>query len=286
MGDNRGASSVVGVILVVAVAVIIAATVAVLALGLVEDGDPPPQHVIEYEPYDDGHGVVHGRHSEGENLDPEKLQGIRGGAVDQDLAGADRIAGVAYTAYARPGDTVQLVWEDEGRTFPVSTYSVPDDTSLGYLNWSATGSTPVHGFRSRFLENCEVWQTGCGLEWDADSNAISVTDSGSLGAYTRTVPENDGNITVDLHLETSGLGDSGYSITLRDQSGDRYELWCEGSKPGQDGIRTFCNSGTSINGTDSMTISADEEIGALEIFVDMEDPSDEVRLFDLELRDT
>jgi hypothetical protein len=141
-------------------------------------------------------------------------------------------------------------------------------------------------FRSRFLANCEVWQTGCGLEWDADSNYVGVTDAGSLGAYTRTVPENDGNVTVDLHLETNSLGDSGYSITVLDRSGDRYELWCEGSKAGSDGIAIPCNSGRSINGTDSIAVSADEEIGGLEIFVDMEDPSDELRLYELEVRDT
>lgn len=276
----------VGVILVVAVAVIIAATVTVLALGLVEDGDPPPQHVIDYEPYDEGHGVVYGRHVSGENLDPEKLRGINGGAVDQELAGTDRSAGVAYTAYARPGDSVQLVWEEDGRTFPVSTYDVPDDASLSFVNWSATGPSPVHSFRSRFLENCAVWQTGCGIEWDAQSNHIRVTNSESLGAYTRTVPENDGTITVDLHLETNSLGASGYSIVALDQSGDRHELWCEASAAGEDGLTTVCNSGTSINGTDSKTVSAGEAIGALEIFVDPEDPSDEVRLYELEVRDT
>ncbi|PSP27604.1 hypothetical protein BRC65_04965 [Halobacteriales archaeon QH_2_65_14] len=282
--DRRSVTSVIGIILLVAVTIIIAATVIVVGLTLVEDSDAPPRHIIDYEPYDEGHGVVHGTHFGGDNLDPDKLRGTGGGAVNQPFAGGDRKAGVTYTAYGRPGDTVQLVWEDDGNTYPVSTFTVPERASLSHVNWSATEDDPIESFRSRFLANCDLWGT-CGLTWEAHSNYISVTNTGSLGAYTRTVPENDGEITVDLHLETNSLGDSGYEIALLDQSGERHQLWCEGSKSGQDGIGIVCNSGTPINGTDSKTISVDQEIGALEIFIDPEDPSEEIRLYELEVSD-
>ena len=48
--ESRGASSVIGIILLVAVTVIVAAVIATLALGFTEGvGDPPPKGVFEFD---------------------------------------------------------------------------------------------------------------------------------------------------------------------------------------------------------------------------------------------
>ena len=56
--DKRGASSVVGSLLVVGVAVILAATVAVVALSIVDESETGPQAAFNWE-YDEDSGNIY-----------------------------------------------------------------------------------------------------------------------------------------------------------------------------------------------------------------------------------
>ena len=282
--DERSASPVIGNILLVAVVVIIAATVGVLALGLAEENEQPPRHALDYEPYNDGHGVVYGVFAGGQSIDTTALI-ERGGAVNQEFSGFTATAGDSHFMYARPGDTVQLVWTSEsGKTYPISRFDVPDDATLEFVDWDGSTSDAA-AFTSSFWNHNGI---GGEIIWQGSTNYIEPTSNGNnnWGLYSRTVPGNDGDVTVDLHLETNNLGDSGYQIRAVDKSGERYELWCEDSASGADGVSISCDPGTpTIDGTQSRTVSVGEEIGSLSIAIDLEDSSSEIQIHEMKVSD-
>lgn len=272
MAKGRAASSIVGVILIVGVVVILAATVSVLALGLVEEEEPQPAAAFEWDEYNPNHGVILATHVSGENLKAERLV-RKGGAVDLSNSDYTFEAGQETFSYVRPGDTIQFV-ENEGETRHVITqHEVPDNRPLKPINWSASGPDALAEFRSNFYRH----PTGEKLVWDAQSDHIRVGASqadDSWMLYSTTVPENPGNVTVEMRFEQQSFQDSGYRFYLFDQSSDVHNLWCKDSINGGDGISLNCpNNSATINGTASKTLTNDEEFGAFLVVVDMEDTS-------------
>jgi flagellin-like protein len=274
MQDSRSQSPVVSSILLVAVVVILAATVSVLALGLVDESEPPPQHSMSFQPYNHDHGVISGDFQGGDNIDTERLE-VRGGAVDLEFSGFTATAGTGSFGYARPGDTLRYVWEDDtGKTHTIDKYDVPESATLEHVDWDGSQSGAA-GFNEQFWDHRD---TGGDVQWEKRSDHIRPTgDKGDFLLRSRTVPENDGEVTIDLHLETRSLNQAGYYILVQGQSGDVERVWCDG---------LYCNAGTpGINGSESKTVSMDEEIGALRIGVEFGNTNEEIRFYDLEVRD-
>jgi len=99
--ESRGATSVIGIILLVGLAVIIAATVTVLALGLTDNAeDETPVFSVSYDLVDDGSGgsVVAVTHASGDSVEAGNLYVV--GSKDVDIGAAPGEPGGANDQWA------------------------------------------------------------------------------------------------------------------------------------------------------------------------------------------
>lgn len=128
--DGRAVSPVIGVIMMVAVTVILAAVVSMLVLNMGGDVNASPQasFSFEYTP-NAANGTVELTHEGGDSLDPAKVKVLVDGNPDSTDTWSDPIsAGSSYTTDATlgGGETIKVVWtSDNGETAVLATYTVP-----------------------------------------------------------------------------------------------------------------------------------------------------------------
>lgn len=126
--EDRAVSPVIGVVLMVAVTVILAAIVAAFALGMGGNASSTPQASFDY---DYASGTVNVTHVGGDPLDPARVtvqkNGGDAGVTFNDYGGdGDISTGDDVSFSANSGDTIRIVWEgSNGKTATVSTYEVP-----------------------------------------------------------------------------------------------------------------------------------------------------------------
>ncbi|WP_262176538.1 type IV pilin N-terminal domain-containing protein [Haloarcula laminariae] len=117
--DDEAVSPVIGVILMVAITVILAAVIATFVLGLGDSlNSQAPQVSFDYQ-YDETSGELTITHGGGDPIDEAKV-GVRGGntdnspGVDWDGSGtvgdSDITAGDSYEYAAGSDDTVRIIW--------------------------------------------------------------------------------------------------------------------------------------------------------------------------------
>jgi flagellin-like protein len=147
--DDRGVSPVIGVILMVAITVILAAVIAAFVLGLGDTNSTAPSVTFDYE-YD-GSGSTDGNvtvtMTGGESFDPARVS-FAGENLGQtnSSSGADAFDGNSGVSSA--GDNVsvtELTWQEissEGGEFgdPVDTVSAGDSVTLGLQNSTDAGN--------------------------------------------------------------------------------------------------------------------------------------------------
>lgn len=119
--SDRAVSPVIGVILMVAITVILAAVIAAFVLGFGAETEAPPQASVDMDVADDG--TVTLEHVSGDPIDVEYLR-LAGDVTKDDLTGDindSEVTGgeiVTIDTTAGSGDTVNLVWDsgDESST--------------------------------------------------------------------------------------------------------------------------------------------------------------------------
>jgi len=126
--DDEGVSPVIGVILMVAITVILAAVVGSFALGLDESTpSPAPQASFSFE-WDDSADEVTVTHTGGDTITGDNLV-LRGDSSDDTIFDGDTVqAGSSDTSGSYSNDeTVQLVWQspDDQSTQILATYETP-----------------------------------------------------------------------------------------------------------------------------------------------------------------
>lgn len=131
--SDRAVSPVIGVILMVAITVILAAVIGAFVLGLgdqVQETAPNANFDADWE-FDDGDPVeVTITHSSGETLDPDEITVF----VDGDDTGIDQFdqteisAGdsTTVTSVDEQDDEVTIIWESGGQSSTLATFEVPD----------------------------------------------------------------------------------------------------------------------------------------------------------------
>jgi flagellin-like protein len=72
--DDEGVSPVIGVILMVAITVILAAVIAAFVLGIGDTDDPAPSASLEYEITEGSDPVITISHDSGDNFNPEDVE--------------------------------------------------------------------------------------------------------------------------------------------------------------------------------------------------------------------
>ncbi|WP_340102168.1 type IV pilin N-terminal domain-containing protein [Salinibaculum salinum] len=122
-------SPVIGVILMVAITVILAAVIATFVLGLGDRvSDTAPQATFDVS-YDEDAGEVTVTHASGETLNSDQIS-LNGQTWTDANGYANRTevsSGDSATISASPGDTVRLSWTNEQGTnsATIRTYEVP-----------------------------------------------------------------------------------------------------------------------------------------------------------------
>jgi len=123
--DDGAVSPVIGVILMVAITVILAAVIATFVLGLGEQvGDTGPTVSIDFE-YDEGDNNLTATHTGGNTVEAGNLylRGSTNTTNDPNTGSWNSIgsygpssqikAGSSVTVHVNPGDTVRVVWESD-----------------------------------------------------------------------------------------------------------------------------------------------------------------------------
>jgi len=128
--DDDAVSPVIGVILMVAITVILAAVIASFVLGLGEDQGPTPKASFEFE-YDSSADELTATHDSGDSLDGNRLS-VEGGSASlassswpSDMNSGDSV--IIDTSSSSSGDTIRVVWtgEDGDTSTTLATYEIP-----------------------------------------------------------------------------------------------------------------------------------------------------------------
>jgi MYXO-CTERM domain-containing protein len=127
--SERGVSPVVGILLKVALAVILAAVTITVTFTLLPETDPTPQVTVGVE-QDPGSQVVEFTHLGGDTVDSRAVAIEGPGVVNRATLGSELESGDTIrveNVVASPGDTISLVWVTESRSVIVKevTISVP-----------------------------------------------------------------------------------------------------------------------------------------------------------------
>lgn len=122
--DDRAVSPVIGVIMMVAVTVILAAVVSTLVLGMGDDLEANPQANFGFD-YDATGTNLTITHEGGQTLEAAQVYVNNGTEVPWASTG-DISAGDSMDLTVSPDDTVRVVWKsDNGNTAILATYKVP-----------------------------------------------------------------------------------------------------------------------------------------------------------------
>ncbi|MFC6951938.1 type IV pilin N-terminal domain-containing protein [Halorubellus litoreus] len=112
--DEDAVSPVIGVILMVAITVILAAVIGAFVLGIGGSQEQTPQASFSYEAPSGG-GAVDVTHQGGDSIDASNIQfgGAVSPAVDPSSTPSEWTAGTTLTASSgtwNPGDSVTVIW--------------------------------------------------------------------------------------------------------------------------------------------------------------------------------
>lgn len=121
-GDDRAVSPVVGVALLIAMTVILAAIIAAVVLGLGSNPAESPQATFDFE---HDAGTLYITHNGGDELEGGEIV-IQVNGTDHPVD-EDWTIGQTEDVGATSGDTVRIVWEDSdsSTTSTLTTYEVP-----------------------------------------------------------------------------------------------------------------------------------------------------------------
>jgi flagellin-like protein len=131
--DSRAVSPVIGVILMVAITVILAAVIGTFVLGLGDSVESAPQASFDFS-YDTDTGNVDIRHRGGDNLDPANVEiRIDGSpAESSDYDGSELStfesfgAGDTVTISGASGQTIDIVFIDGDSQNVIGSFDVPN----------------------------------------------------------------------------------------------------------------------------------------------------------------
>jgi flagellin-like protein len=236
--DERSVSSVIAIILLVAVTVILAAVISTFVLGLGEDvSNTSPIADFEFE-FDDTTDTLTIIHAEGDKLDEANLKIVGGDAtiIDPDFTGDGDSddsfgAGIRFQYSASPTDTVRVTWNsDDGER----------SASLG--KWDGLQA-----------------DSGGGTATPTSTPTPTPTSTPSPTATVVSVDASSASSTGDVVVElTNVVPDAdGLAITAEDEDG------VEAVKNGvtSDGVYTLSFSSSDISSGEEITVIVTEDPG-------------------------
>ena len=132
-GDGRAVSPVIGVILMVAITVILAAVIGTFVLGLGDSVESAPQASFNFDVESDGDVAI--KHRGGDNLNPDNVE-IRAGGSSADYNTNESSSLTSYTSFsagdevivenADAGQDVDIVFVSGDRQDIIGSFTVPN----------------------------------------------------------------------------------------------------------------------------------------------------------------
>jgi hypothetical protein len=232
--EGRGASPVISVILIVAVTVIIASTVAVFALGVGNKvDDSAPEGSFSFSEADCGGIEV--TYTAGDTFDGSRLY-FTGAATEYNKPGSIKgwkgseiTASDSVVVGVKPGETLRVSWQDEESddTAIVSKYDVPDDTdrkgsaSISNLD-AATGGDDWIAASVSFSNVNSVFVV---TDTDGDGGEATATLN-SPGDYSFSYDgaKKSGTTKIDVSSQTGPNVETPYSVTIYSSSNRNCQL--------------------------------------------------------------
>jgi len=133
--DDRAVAPVIGVILVVALTVILAAVIGAFVFGVSDtstEAAPNAQISFDFEE-DEGEYDIEFVHESGDELDPGTItfvvDGEEFGDADEWPGNENIVAGDSYDVSdvdAEPGDTVRVIWSGTDSTSTIASETIPE----------------------------------------------------------------------------------------------------------------------------------------------------------------
>ena len=221
-GDQRSVSSVISVILLVAVTVILASVVSVFALDIAEETQKTaPSGSFDFN-YISESGNIEVTYANGDEIDGNQLR-FAGAALEKnsyggisEWAGGPVVAGDTATVNAVAGEELRVTWQnDQGTDSAVlGTYDVPDVASAsGSISDVSvdTGDDEVAVTISS-LSNVDANSAHAVVEVDGTEQASGDISSASQRTFNIPVDAGD-SVTVTLYESSSANNQIGSSVT-------------------------------------------------------------------------
>lgn len=132
--SERAVSPVLGVVLLVAITVLLSATIAGVVLGIGAEPDLPPQVEWSFS-YNATEDVVHVRHDGGDPVDPARVR-VVGGALEEDHTLADFVdqtwrvgttADIAVQPTTDARDIALILQRDDGSGHILAEFELPTE---------------------------------------------------------------------------------------------------------------------------------------------------------------
>jgi flagellin-like protein len=154
--DDEGVSPVIGVILMVAITVILAAVIAAFVLGIGDTEDPAPSVSLEYSA-DESAANIDVEHDSGDSFaaGDAQVQVEQGGTSYNDGVTLDEVTSLGSDAQFAPGDSISI-----GSSSPSSGPSLGTTTSKNTVTvelvWAPGGGDAQSVFSDDTLRNVEL----------------------------------------------------------------------------------------------------------------------------------
>lgn len=263
-GDDDAVSSVVSVILLVAITIILASAVTVFALDIGGGAaNTTPSAAFDFE-YQDSTGDIRVTHSNGDMLSGDQLR-FAGAALEKDSfggisewSGGDVNAGDSATVNVEAGETLRLVWQgDSGsETAVLGEYQVSDDIT------SQSGS--ISSVQANAGDDDVDVDIGS-LSSVGGSAWVVVNNGGSTTGESVTTGENN-------DIDSIGSFDPGDSVdvTLYESSNENLELDTESDTAAGASV---CFVDGDVNG--DVTYDLTSITGTSQVFVVIDDDPDQ-----------
>lgn len=271
-GDDRGVSSTISVVLLVALVVIAASAVGAYLFGIADSGlqDPPPQGAFEFE-YDTSTGNMTITYTGGESIEPGNVdvegQAVTGDYFTEDEHGDEVTAGDSVTlTHVDHGVDYRVTWETEKQTQTLATYTAPQgiDYDVDYSPEGDDGESATAQLEETFTV---VSSSPDYYAYSDNDDHVSIRSSGSGGddewvTYRTELPDGTDNVTVDLHFvgHEYGGGAHFYAVT---ESGSKVLIACDGGESIDCG-----NRGGNYEFDDTYTLRTEENIDYVEFKID------------------
>lgn len=291
--DDRGISPVIGVILMAALTIALAAIVGATIMSDANekiDGAETPNADFGFE-FDQATGELTVSHESGESIDPDSLDIVGSDAWGDQFTQAEH--GDEITSQdavvlhgIEAGESIRVVYQASGggSSSTIETYTTPASIPLK-LSFDATkppDGSAVTAFHQDFTQ-----ETNTNVMYEEKPDYIRWAEDEGAGngvmEFSSPVEGSQNSVDITVKFQADSYEGSGAHLYAVDASGDTYTVFCDGS-----GYIDACgDKGDNWVVDKTVTINADDDIETVYLVTQLSNVKgewwDEARLYHIEV---